>query len=573
MIPLDSPSILSNPVALGHKRIRGPFVIPSGIRCTRGSTISWCFANVPSIGVITTKSISLAPRAGYREPIYARYATDSYINAVGLSNPGAEQFRRELLAIQVPPDKFLLVSIFGGDAKDFVQTALVLRDVADGFEMNMSCPHAKGYGVEIGQNRDLVAEITGAVKLATGLPVLVKLSAVVGDVGLIAKAAIQAGAAGITVSNTVGPGMVCLGDAPILSNRVGGLSGTAIKPLALRGVQRVREAIGPGPVIIGMGGISTPADILQFRSAGADLLGIGSALTGMDSEKMRLFFSGLGNAFSGISTSTPEEISMTYTPTRLIERISFGPGLFKLRLDGLPSPGSKGKLAGQYFFLFVPEAGEKPFAVFSAEERSILVKVVGKFTRYLEQAPIGSTIYLRGPYGRELPRFNKPAVVLVGGGTGIASLYEVGRRLEGKHELQFLLGGRSSRDLVDLPQFAQMGEVRTSTDDGSQGCRGFVSDLLAEWLGHCPHPREATYIICGPEPMVQKCFMLLQPCADPDEVWGAIEYMTSCGVGICGKCASPSGLLTCIDGPFLPMAAFQSRPAHRGCKHPASCPA
>jgi dihydroorotate dehydrogenase (NAD+) catalytic subunit len=92
---------LQEPYRLGRKTIRGRFVIPSGIRCTHASTIRKCFGEIPSIGVITTKSISAAPRAGYREPIYARYAPGCYINAVGLANPGAEAFRRELDGIRV----------------------------------------------------------------------------------------------------------------------------------------------------------------------------------------------------------------------------------------------------------------------------------------------------------------------------------------------------------------------------------------------------------------------------------------------------------------------------------------
>src|SRR5205085_4516771 len=131
----------------------------------------------------------------------------------------------------------LLVSIYGGNAKQFLETAEALRAVADGFELNMSCPHAEGYGVEIGQNRELVAEITAAIVQATGLPVIVKLAATVGEVGLTAKAAVDAGAYGITVTNTVGPAMVNFGDTPVLSNKVGGLSGIAIRPLGLRAVQ------------------------------------------------------------------------------------------------------------------------------------------------------------------------------------------------------------------------------------------------------------------------------------------------------------------------------------------------
>jgi dihydroorotate dehydrogenase subfamily 1 len=554
-------TFLNKPLVLGSKTIRGRFVIPSGIRCTKASTIELCFAENDSVGVVTTKSISLAPRPGYFEPIYARYAPESYINAVGLSNPGAEQFRRELEQIQVPADKFLLVSIFGGNVKQFVETAQALRSVADGFELNMSCPHAEGYGVEIGQNMGLVAEITAAVIAATGLPVIVKLSAIVGDVGKTAKAAIAAGAAGITVTNTIGPATVNVGETPILSNRVGGLSGSSIRPLGLRAVKRVRDAIGKGPVIIGMGGISRPEDILHFQDAGADLFGIGSAVTGMDSARMKRYFDEMESAVSSpaIQTQAPEleSISMEYTPARITGREEYHPGMFKITLDSLPIQGETGELAGKYFFLFIPGTGEKPFAIFCAREKSIVVRVAGRFTEALNRMPVGTQVYVRGPYGRHFPSLENREVVLVGGGTGIASLLEIARRLHGKNQLHSLLGGRTAKELFDLPKFTELGSVKLATNDGSEGHRGFVSDLLVEW--NAQGLPNATYILCGPEPMVEACFKVLEDTVDPSQIWGSIEYMTSCGVGICGKCASPSGLLTCIDGPFMQYPCF-----HRG---------
>jgi dihydroorotate dehydrogenase (NAD+) catalytic subunit len=561
------------PVLLGGKKIRGRFVIPSGIRCTRASTIQWCFSEVPSVGVVTTKSISHPPRAGYREPIYARYAPESYINAVGLSNPGAESFRRELEGVAVPDDKFLLVSIFGGNVAQFVQTAEALKPVADGFELNMSCPHAEGYGVEIGQNRDLVATITEAVVRATGLPVIVKLSAVVGDVGLIAKAAVAAGAAGITVSNTIGPATVNLGESPILSNKVGGLSGTAIRPLALRSIKRVRDAIGPEPVLIGMGGVARPDDVRQFLAAGANLVGVGSALTGMNSAQMRDYFEKLNTASAqhasgainaSVNSIELPRVDMGYFATRLASREVYHPGLYKLTLEQLPVKGVPGELGGRYFFLFVPGVGEKPFAIFSAEEKSVVIRIVGKFTQALADAPIGAPIYLRGPYGRPLPDVEGRPVVMVGGGTGIASVLEIGLRFQhrGHNQLTFLLGGRTSADLFDIDKFAAAGTVRTATDDGTAGHKGFVSELLAEWVtgtacGAAENARPL-YVLCGPEPMVQACFKVLSDSTPPEDIWASIEYMTSCGVGICGKCASPGGHLTCIDGPFLQQPAFES---------------
>jgi dihydroorotate dehydrogenase subfamily 1 len=558
-------SVLNKPFVLGNKTIQGRLVIPSGIRCTRASTIEWCFDNVDAVGVVTTKSISLAPRAGYFEPIYARYAADCYINAVGLSNPGAEHFRRELEQIRVPANKFLLVSIFGGNVRQFLETAEALKSVADGFELNMSCPHAEGYGVEIGQNKDLVAEITKAVTAATGLPVIVKLSAIVGDVGQTAKAAVAAGAAGITVTNTIGPATVNLGEHPVLSNRIGGLSGVGIRPLGLRAVKRVRDAIGADPVIIGMGGIAAPEDLREFKSAGADFFGVGSALTGMDSAEMKKYFSLLaGTGESPVARASGvklPQIPMEYEACRVVAREDYHPGLFKLTLDRLPIQGVRGELAGKYFFLFIPGVGEKPFAIFSAEEKSVIVRVVGRFTKHLSELSVGSPIYLRGPYGKHFPQVENRPVVLIGGGSGIASVYEIGRLLQGKNDLHFLLGGRSAQDLFDLPKFSALGSLKIATNDGSEGHRGFVSDLLSEWLAtvavtSTPKP---LYVLCGPEPMVEACFKLLLPVADPSDIWGAIEYMTSCGVGICGKCASPSGALTCIDGPFLQYPAFQHR--------------
>jgi dihydroorotate dehydrogenase (NAD+) catalytic subunit len=561
---IDMTTILNKPLVLGSKTIRGRFVIPSGIRCTRASTIELCFAENDSIGVVTTKSISLAPRPGYFEPIYARYAPESYINAVGLSNPGAEQFRRELEQIRVPADKFLLVSIFGGNVKQFVETAQALRSVADGFELNMSCPHAEGYGVEIGQNMALVAEITAAVIAATGLPVIVKLSAIVGDVGKTAKAAIAAGAAGITVTNTIGPATVNVGESPILSNRVGGLSGSGIRPLGLRAVKRVRDAIGEGPVIIGMGGISRPEDILHFQNAGADLFGIGSAVTGMDSMRMKDYLREMESTVLAPAPCPPapklESISMEYSPARITGREEYNPGMFKITLDELPIQGETGELAGKYFFLFIPGTGEKPFAIFCAREKSIVIRVAGRFTEALSRMPVGTPVYLRGPYGRQFPLLENRLVVLVGGGTGIASLLEIGRRLQGKNQLHFLLGGRTAKDLFDLPKFSEIGSVEVATNDGSKGHCGFVSDLLEKWKTQ--KQPTATYVFCGPEPMVEACFKLLKGHVDPTQIWGAIEYMTSCGVGICGKCASPSGLLTCIDGPFMQYPSF-----HKGFRH------
>jgi hypothetical protein len=138
------------------KTLSGPFTIPSGIVTTAPSIIQYFLDEVPQVGVITTKSIGLAPRAGNREPVYSQYAPGCFVNAVGLTNPGAEAALAGLEALEVPEDRFLLTSIFGGSVEEFVRVAELLAPVSDGLELNLSCPHASGYGMAMGQDPELV---------------------------------------------------------------------------------------------------------------------------------------------------------------------------------------------------------------------------------------------------------------------------------------------------------------------------------------------------------------------------------------------------------------------------------
>jgi dihydroorotate dehydrogenase (NAD+) catalytic subunit len=134
------------------KKISGPFTIPSGIITTETSIIEKIAKKIPEIGILTTKSIGLKPREGYKEPIIAQISPLSFINAVGLANPGAEEFRKRISKIKIPEDKFLLISIFGSNEKEFREVAEVLFNFADGFELNISCPHSEKYGQVVGKD-------------------------------------------------------------------------------------------------------------------------------------------------------------------------------------------------------------------------------------------------------------------------------------------------------------------------------------------------------------------------------------------------------------------------------------
>ncbi len=563
------------PYRLGGKEVSGRFVVPSGIRCTHASTIARCFREVPSIGVITTKSISLLPRAGYREPILAQYAEGSYINAVGLTNPGAAAFRAELETIEIPADKFLLVSIFGGSVSDFVEAARILAPVADGFELNMSCPHAKGYGAEVGADRALLCDITRAVVAAVDVPVFVKFSAILPDLAGAAKAVIAEGAAGITMTNTIGPALVKLGDFPVLRNGLGGLSGDAIRPLGVRAVMQLRAALGPDTPIIGMGGIGTPAHVQEYASVGADMFGVGSATAWLDSAQYAEYFaqlqSGVIAAASGeptpqLSTGKPR---LEYFATTLESKQELSEGLFKITFAELPAAYAPGVLGGKFFFLMLPEVGEKPFAIFSAAERSVIVRKVGIFTEQLWNLEVGSKIFLRGPYGKPLPPQQNKTIVMLGGGTGTASLLEIAHQYQPDNHLAFVLGARSCDGLYGLDEFRALGPVHLATDNGSTGFSGYVHQALAALVPMLTQrpPQDLIFINCGPGPMVRACFDVQSQLVPGDQIFGSIEYMTSCGVGICGKCASPSGALTCIDGPFLPLPEFEpvSKPKTCAC--------
>ena len=155
--------------------------------------IEYLIRCVPQVGVITTKSIGLEPRSGYREPVFSQYAPGCFVNAIGLTNPGARRSAELFEKLEVPDDRFFLTSIFGGSVEEFVEVARILAPYSDGLELNLSCPHAEGYGMAMGQDPALVEEITAAVKAVVDIPVIPKLTPNAPNIGEIARAAVAGG--------------------------------------------------------------------------------------------------------------------------------------------------------------------------------------------------------------------------------------------------------------------------------------------------------------------------------------------------------------------------------------------
>ena len=228
-------------------------------------------------GAVVTKSVGVEPRPGYPNPTVVQ-APAGLINAMGLPNPGIDEYAEEIKFAKTLLKVPLIVSVYGYTAEEYATAAKKACDAgADAVELNVSCPHVKDTGSEIGQNPKILADVVKTVKTTVTKPVIVKLSPNVNDIADIAKVALKAGADALTAINTVKAMAIDVeAQMPVLSNVRGGLSGPAIKPIALRAVYDVFEAVKVP--LFGCGGITTWQDAVEFLLAGASAVQIGSGV-------------------------------------------------------------------------------------------------------------------------------------------------------------------------------------------------------------------------------------------------------------------------------------------------------
>jgi len=258
----------------------GPLVLASGIWGSSATTL--VRAARAGAGAVTSKSCSLEPRAGHPNPTVLPWAC-GLINAVGLTNPGADEERRELEAARAglrPLSAALIASVFGGDVASFVGAVVALAPAQpDLLEINVSCPNVQAeHGRPFAYDPAATAAVTRAVREVWRGPLLVKLSPNTPDLVAVGAAAMEAGADGLTAVNTLGPGMLIdlAARRPVLSNLVGGVSGPALNPIAVRCVYDLWGALHVP--IVGTGGVSSGRDALALVMAGATAVGVGSAL-------------------------------------------------------------------------------------------------------------------------------------------------------------------------------------------------------------------------------------------------------------------------------------------------------
>lgn len=267
-------------VSLAGVPLRNPLVLASGIWGSGAGTL--VRAGRAGAGAVTSKSCSVLPRKGHPNPTVLSWG-HGLINAVGLSNPGAEAERDELMRAREElraSGAALIVSVFGDSPEAFAETVRILEPVgADLVEVNISCPNVHSeFGRPFALEPAAAAQVTEAVRREHAGPLFVKLSPNTSDLVDVARAVVSAGADGLTAINTLGPGMVIDLHArrPILANLTGGVSGPAIRPIAVRCVYEIAQALDVP--IIGTGGVSSGADALEMIMAGATAVGIGSAL-------------------------------------------------------------------------------------------------------------------------------------------------------------------------------------------------------------------------------------------------------------------------------------------------------
>ena len=262
-------------VEIGNLRLQNPVMTASG---TFGYGREYeDFVDLQSLGAIIVKGISLEPRSGNPPPRIVETSC-GMLNAIGLENVGLKKFIDEKMVVLRRYHTSVIVNILGDTIGDYCNLCEQLSDVdgVSAIEVNISCPNVKKGGVAFGTDAKMVNQVTDAVRKKTNLPLIIKLSPNVTDITVMARAAEEGGADAISLINTLlGLAIDVKTRKPKLANVVGGLSGPAIKPVALRMVWQTANTVKVP--VIGIGGISSTEDAIEFLLAGASAIQVGTA--------------------------------------------------------------------------------------------------------------------------------------------------------------------------------------------------------------------------------------------------------------------------------------------------------
>ena len=265
---------MNTSVSIAGVKLKNPVMTASG---TFGSGMEYSeFVDLNKLGAVVTKGVSLTPWEGNPAPRVAE-VYGGMLNAIGLQNPGIDTFIERDLKFLERFDTKIIVNVCGRSIEEYEGVVERLADTnADMLEINVSCPNVKEGAIAFGQNPEALAKITKALKKKAKQPVIMKLSPNVTDIALMARVCEDSGADAISLINTITGMKIDINKRSfVLANRTGGLSGPAVRPVAVRMVYQVAQAVSIP--VIGMGGITSAEDALEFIMAGATAVAVGCA--------------------------------------------------------------------------------------------------------------------------------------------------------------------------------------------------------------------------------------------------------------------------------------------------------
>lgn len=539
------------------------FATVSGVWTTKPNLIRKVDDTISNIDIITTKSFQVKPNPGNREPIVAEVAVGSYINAVGLRNPGMKVGYHELKALrkEKPLRALLNVSISGNSPEEFITLVKKFESVADILELNFSCPHAKpGYGASIGVNADLVKEYMEAIRLETKVLLFAKLTPNVDNIGEIARAAVSAGADGLVAINTVGPEAYREPDSGELvlynpDGHKGGRSGEHIFEIAVQKIKEIRDAVGPDIPIIGMGGVSRGSQVRAIQHAGANVVGIGSAIAQISTDKRADYFEALKfdteyHTDKAVASLSVKRLAK-YKPYKITNITRLTETMLTLTLDGDPILFKP----SQYAFLWIPGVGEKPMGIVSSSPLRFIVRKhfynlktsEGKFTQALFEMNKGDTLYVRSVYGKQAPTNNMSNVLILSGGTGLALVPKLAEKFASIGHLVSVFHGVTDRKEAVYRDLIEPYATYTVVPDN--GIPGRVLESMAAKLDELEIENCSIYTV-GPDILMKKALELaVEKGCSPQYCYASLETNNMCGIGMCSECEC-GGVLSCMDGTF-----------------------
>jgi len=541
------------------------FATVSGIFTTKPSLIDWVDNFIPSIELITTKSYTVKPRTGNREPIIAELGIGNYANAVGLKNPGMEQGYQDLSKLNLR--SYLNISLSGNTIDDFIALIKRFEDIADILELNFSCPNVPVGGSAIGSSEDLVKEYMRELRKVTNVLLFPKLTPNVDNIGEIALAAIEHGANGLSGINTYNPEEYFEPHTKktILynpNNHIGGKSGEDIKEIAIEKISEMRKAVPSYYPIIGMGGITTGEDVRNMRNAGANVIGIGSAFARVPMQLRPEYVLALKDDVENETNHASDFLSQKrlaeYFPYRINKIVEIEEDLRIFELEGNiyyePS---------QFAFLWVPEVGEKPFSIAKSNPLTFLIKKQkhnpkknqGLVTHALFQLKQGDGLMIRSVYG-DAPHYSeKNNAYIIAGGTGIAVVPRLIEELDNQGKNITVYHGITNKNQIvfedEIEKYANFIPIPDN------GIPSRVVNVMQQNLSTEEISNSCFYNI-GPVPLMEKAMNIEEKLGiNPQDIFSSIETNNMCGIGLCGECVC-GDKLTCQEGTFFSLEYLKS---------------